>query len=123
MYSPVVTAFLLVLRTHLPTHLPTRRLDLHTPAPHRHCPHAARSLLRERESRLGGINTKALALPPGRGGFTQQSQVRVNWDWDWQLLAMPLAMLKGFRLACSYSSPSSRCCCTLPPRAVASPNC
>ncbi|PRW58683.1 Suf-domain-containing [Chlorella sorokiniana] len=35
---------------------------------------AARSLLRERESRLGGINTKALALPPGRGGFTQQSQ-------------------------------------------------
>ena len=35
---------------------------------------AARGLLREREGRLGGINAKALALPPGRGGLTQAAQ-------------------------------------------------
>ncbi|EFN59172.1 hypothetical protein CHLNCDRAFT_138056 [Chlorella variabilis] len=35
---------------------------------------AARGLLREREARLGAINLKALALPPGRGGATQQQQ-------------------------------------------------
>ncbi|KAI3433457.1 hypothetical protein D9Q98_003270 [Chlorella vulgaris] len=39
--------------------------------------HAARGLLRERESRLAAINLKALALPPGRGGFTQQQQAEL----------------------------------------------
>lgn len=53
------------------------------PLPPSHHPPAARSLLRERESRLGGINTKALALPPGRGGFTQQSQVHFAWELSW----------------------------------------
>ncbi|KAL4431075.1 hypothetical protein ABPG75_006331 [Micractinium tetrahymenae] len=35
---------------------------------------AARGLLREREERLAGLNRKAMALPPGRGGYTQQQQ-------------------------------------------------
>ena len=37
-------------------------------------PPAARGLLREREGRLAGLNLRAMALPPGRGGGTQQAQ-------------------------------------------------
>lgn len=41
-------------------------------------PAAARGLLREREERLAGLNRKAMALPPGRGGYTQQQQA-ASW--------------------------------------------
>ena len=48
-------------------------------------PPAARGLLREREGRLAGLNLKAMALPPGRGGGTQQAQAalwREYLEWE-----------------------------------------
>ncbi len=44
-------------------------------------PSAARGLLREREERLAGLNRKAMALPPGRGGYTQQQQAAAWRDY------------------------------------------
>lgn len=48
-------------------------------------PPAARLLYRERSKRAEGINFKALPLPPGRGGYVQQSQAaawRTFLEWE-----------------------------------------
>ncbi|PSC73688.1 Suf-domain-containing [Micractinium conductrix] len=46
---------------------------------------AARTLLREREGRLAALNLKAMALPPGRGGATQQQQAALWRDYlEWE---------------------------------------
>lgn len=55
---------------------PPARLEPGVPTGAARCarPPAARGLLREREERLAALNRKAMALPPGRGGYTQQQQ-------------------------------------------------